>query len=296
MLDKNFWGTLLIGRNTISKGPLETLMKPRVKLSRWWLVYSLFSNRLFKFSFPLHSPILKPYFNLCFCKFQVGCYFNSSCPCKIFAKVELLLQFNQLSLCEGEPLLLTCCRFLLLVRACFLFFRDTCYCSFSFRKHPSKISSLPTFLLHVLLPWAVSGRGWYLWGGKWGRWRDRQLSTSHWYWYGSQWMRKRNEALRRSVKGTSTVCYCRRMSKWHRTSKIKPVVMRHGGRQVWSRHPTAPVVHHIVDFLPYVPTAAASLGWNWWIWKWTVMSKTYRLGRALLFVVKLWINRISDRD
>lgn len=129
MLDKNFWGTLLIRRNTISKRPLETLMKPRVKLSRRWLVYSLFSNRLFKFSFPLHSPILKPYFNLCFCKFQVGCYFNSSCPCKIFAKVELLLQFNQLSLCEGEPLLLTCCRFLLLVRACFLFFRDTCYCS-----------------------------------------------------------------------------------------------------------------------------------------------------------------------
>ena len=129
MLDKNFWGTLLIRRNTISKRPLETLMKPRVKLSRRWLVYSLFSNRLFKFSFPLHSPILKPYFNLCFCKFQVGCYFNSSCPCKIFAKVELLLQFNQLSLCEGEPLLLTCCRFLLLVRACFLFLRDTCYCS-----------------------------------------------------------------------------------------------------------------------------------------------------------------------
>ena len=72
-------------------------------------------------------------------------------------------------------------------------------------------------------------------------------------------MGKGKKALWRGGEGASAVCCIRRMSKWHRSSKIKPVVMRHRGCQVWSGHPTAPVVHHVVDFLRNVPTVAARL-------------------------------------
>ena len=81
MLNIKFWILPLIRWGAFSKRSLIAIMKPVVEGHCRRFIHSLFTNGFFQFSFPFHSSILKPYFNLCFSKSQIRCYFNAPCPC-----------------------------------------------------------------------------------------------------------------------------------------------------------------------------------------------------------------------